>query len=112
VRGRRDDGKPREDGFAVAAALVGHRLAESAVHLAELAEKRRLIDARGSLGAVVDLLQGDEVRRQIVDDLCQTLVVELLVHRFAVMDVVGQHAKRSRTLGLDRSRLAAAQRRE
>ena len=101
------DGEAGEDGFAVLPALVRHGLAKGVMHAAELCEPLRLIDARSPLGAAVHLLQGDDVRLKLLDDAGEPVVIKSFVRSFAVVDIVGEHAKRLGRLRLDRPGVTA-----
>jgi hypothetical protein len=86
------DGAADEEGVAVLAAVVVHRLAEEGLEAGHTGEFGEGVDAADAVGALVDLLEGDDVGVGVLDDAGDALEVEAAVDAFAVVDVIGKDA--------------------
>jgi hypothetical protein len=100
------DGKAREHGVAVFAALKIVVVAEDARHAGEFRQFGRQIAPRGALDAFVHFLQRHDVRARAFDQLGDAQQVNFAIQSLGVMDVVSHHPERM-ALALFRSRLAS-----
>src|SRR5436309_5207584 len=95
------DRKTRQNRHAVLSALIAQIEREGIVHLCQLRKFGDLVNSLRSLHSTINFLQTDEIRTLRIDDPCNALQIELLVHADAHMNVVGHDANRR---GLKRRR--------
>jgi hypothetical protein len=86
------DGAADEEGVAVFAAVVVHGFAEEGLEAGHAGEFGEGIGAADAVGALVDLLEGDDVGVAVLDDAGDAFEVEAAVDAFAVVDVIGEDA--------------------
>src|SRR2546427_11970890 len=83
--------KARKDRDAVLSALIIEIVSKRVFHLRHTRKLGDLVQAFGSLYAAINLLQTNEVGMLLVDRVGDALQVQLLVHAYADMNVVGHH---------------------
>jgi hypothetical protein len=89
VRGRALNRPARENGRPVLSALKIDRFAKNRVHAGETAQFGCLVDTAGSLGAVIDLLQGRHIGVGIRDHGGDPGQIQAAICPFAMMYVIG-----------------------
>lgn len=89
-----EDGPSRQHADAVLTAVEVDGFAEGRVQAGKAAQLPELFHPAGPLRALIDFLQGDQVRPQAGNDRSQAPEVDHTVHALAVVDVIGRDAER------------------
>jgi len=79
------------------------------VHPRQASKLRGLVHTAGSPRPAIDLLQRDEVRLCVTDDLRQSFQIERAILALPMVDVVGHHANADWRRGLAAPRAGCAE---